>query len=794
MANVSISNVGILTTGGSGDFDEYTINGVYNATIFDILGAGGGGGGGAGYGNAGGGGGGGGVFYLTDVTIPIACSIPIVVGTSGSGGVSTSSTTYTQGGDGSNTTVTIGATTYTAIGGGGGGINRLSSAVGRSGGSGGGNGDNATGAPSNDQQASSATGGYGNRGGAGNGSRGGGGGGGGAVGTLNGGAGIPLTITGATVYYGAGGGGGNFSSSSTTIGTGGTGGGGEGATSQNNKAATVGTGIGSGGGGGAGAGGADGPGKAGSNGAVIIAYKAFGPAATGGTITSFSNSSGTYQVHTFTSNGTFVTNSYTPTQRIYSNNSVQVVKGFDEVTLNGGSAYFNGVNNYFTTTTLPSLTGSNFTLEAWINPATSVAEGPVFKAYNSGTNNYEIRLVNNVLSAYYNSGSATITGTALANNTWYHVALVRNGTTLTQYLNGTANGSATISGNTTVSTAYIGRNQTSTFWNGSISNLRLTNTALYTTNFTPSKYNLGATANTILLLETAEANSITASGGANTRVLVTNPGNTGFNKISPFTTTTCGSILFNGLSQYLSFAATSAFSIPTNTTPFTFECWINVGSSATQASILSETFTGTSNPVNLYIGLNDGGTDPQVLGLFPYIGYYNGSAWVRSAVSTSALALNTWYHIAFVFTGSTFKIYINGVDSTAAGAASTWDGTLNSNGDGWNIGRRWDTSGTPYFTGYLTNIRWVKGTAVYTTSFTPPTDVLQAITNTALLLKVANSSAIVTDSSTNSLTITNNNTALYKHFAPVASTDGVVQKLFSDGTLSVNGSFDEVTV
>jgi hypothetical protein len=40
--------------------------------------------------------------------------------------------------------------------------------------------------------------------------------------------------------------------------------------------------------------------------------------------------------------------------------------------------------------------------------------------------------------------------------------------------------------------------------------------------------------------------------------------------------------------------------------------------------------------------------------------------------------------------------------------------------------------------GYISDIRVVKGTAVYTTTFTPPTAPLNAITNTSYLLKFTN--------------------------------------------------------
>ena len=114
-----------------------------------------------------------------------------------------------------------------------------------------------------------------------------------------------------------------------------------------------------------------------------------------------------------------------------------------------------------------------------------------------------------------------------------------------------------------------------------------------------------------------------------------------------------------------------------------------------------------------------------------------------------------WHHIAITRTGGKLRTFTDGILNTTR---STTD-TFTTSGTTMKIGGQ-DTSGN-YFDGQLSNVRLVKGTALYTSSFRPPTEPLTNVTNTVLLC--CNNSS-VTGSTVTPGTITASS-------SPTASTD-----------------------
>jgi hypothetical protein len=446
-----------------------------------------GGGGGATQG-AGSGGGAGGLLAGID---PVPNGQTLVV-TVGGGGAGTAGGSQANGTSGQNSV--FGAITTTGGGGGSGGTSAPSN-----GGSGGGGYSGAGGSGVLGQgNAGGVSGGYSSQPRAG-------GGGAGTVGLNsssdgyagNGGAGIASAISGTVTTY-AGGGGGGMNAGG--FGAGGAGGGGTGA----NSSAAAGNGTPNTGGGGGGNSNAGGAGGTGGSGIVIVSYPDVYAAATTVNATASTSGSGSY-----------------------SNN--------------GSTTYLNYGNQ-----TALHLGSGNFTVEMWLYKNADTAFMTACGDFLVGSTNTFMILgdaTTGTKIGWYNAAAnvyALTSTTSLATSTWYHVAFVRNGSTLTLYINGVSDGVATLTTDYNATTSFfVGHSpelNAGRYWNGYISNFRMVKgTAVYTSNFTPSTIPLTAITNTSLLLNTVSGAPF--ADGSSNGFAPTGVGTPAWNQLSPFTGT-----------------------------------------------------------------------------------------------------------------------------------------------------------------------------------------------------------------------------------------------------------------
>ena len=98
--------------------------------------------------------------------------------------------------------------------------------------------------------------------------------------------------------------------------------------------------------------------------------------------------------------------------------------------------------------------------------------------------------------------------------------------------------------------------------------------------------------------------------------------------------------------------------------------------------------------------------------------------------SSNFLTANAWHHIAITRTGNTAKIYGDGTQvATVSCSQDFTDATVRF----LDIGSQPATGTERNFDGYISNLRILKGKALYGGAFTPPTRQLEVTPETVLL-------------------------------------------------------------
>ena len=190
-------------------------------------------------------------------------------------------------------------------------------------------------------------------------------------------------------------------------------------------------------------------------------------------------------------------------------------------------------------------------------------------------------------------------------------------------------------------------------------------------------------------------------------------------KISGLETPTAatGSVLFDGTDDDLQIADSNDFTFAKN--DFTIEFWRYKQVIAIDTYVAK--YGGSANTDRTFwFGQ---GTDGQ-----EQFYWYSGSS-VYSIDSVRSFPINTWAHFAAVRYNGTMTLYIDGVE--AASTTTNVDVTLNDTSQVLRVGG--ENTGTYDYQGYISNLRILNGTALYTSDFTPPTHELEVIGDTVLL-------------------------------------------------------------
>jgi len=406
---------------------------------------------------------------------------------------------------------------------------------------------------------------------------------------------------------------------------------------------------------------------------------------------------------------------------------------FSPFSQTGWSVYFNRAvyTDIFAASSADFNFGSgDFTIECFFNPSYVPASGDTTfsRLFDTGQ-----------LSCFFYSGNiylrnaaaaelVTVVAHGLSVGVWYHLAIVRSGTTYYIFRNGSQLTSGTGGTITSASAPFV--IGTNTSYNqpldGNVSNFRVTTgQALYTSTFTPATTPLtttsqSATASNVKLL-TCQSNRFVDNSTQNTKTILlgdngANPGTRFVQAFEPFApgvaysaATVGGSGYFDGTSDNLVVGGNTNLSLDAD---FTVECWQYMTSTTGTKALLAN--SGNTTGAGTFTLVYQSGTSTLEI--------FIGSS--ATSKGTFSVPINSWQHIAVIRSGTgtnNVKLYLNGVQQLQFSDNSTYllagvsVGAYNTNAN--------------YFPGYIAGVRVIKGQALSSGAFTPPSS---PVTTTAV--------------------------------------------------------------
>jgi hypothetical protein len=299
--------------------------------------------------------------------------------------------------------------------------------------------------------------------------------------------------------------------------------------------------------------------------------------------------------------------------------SGNVTHSTTESKFSGGSIYFDGAGDNLT---IPAsgdwdVGTGDWTFECWAYTVTTSGAGYFFDTRSASyTGNFSLYRSGTSLVYYAQSTSMIIVSTAFALNTWHHIAVVRSGSTVTLYVDGTSIGSATDANDYqglapfTIGARYTSEN----YWYGYQDEFRFTKgISLWTQDFTPP----------------ARRDTLSISDG-----MMYN-----------------GSCLnFDGTDEYV--LTSGYFGALAGDDDVTLCAWINVDTSGDMGVV-------SIGNVFMSIIVNGGYLEARC--------YNSGSQLTNT--DAHKITPNQWCHVAGVFSGGNVTLYKDGV-ATAAVACS----------------------------------------------------------------------------------------------------------------------------
>jgi len=379
------------------------------------------------------------------------------------------------------------------------------------------------------------------------------------------------------------------------------------------------------------------------------------------------------------------------------------------------SVLFDGTGDYLSIpySDLYAPGAENYTAECWIYTATDNQTQPLLMGMWNGSSNYSWALqLGAGTSMYprflfwdgssYNDNPAT---TKINISSWNHIAVVRNSSTFTLFLNGVSVKTATISGAAPTVNTPLTIGATSSggqAFTGNISDARFTKTLRYP--FIPKKETM--TTSTSFQATTTASN--VKMLGAHTSTLTTNSGNSGTSfSVESGVSASAFAPIGNGMRSAYFDGSGNAMMIHAaaiiGTGVFTIECWAYITKTSGYDPIFGIVPVASRNSSSGYRLFYVGGNNN--------LSWWNTTDFVTSP--NNSVPNNEWHHLAVTReSDNKIRLYIDG--GNVGTSSSTYTEDLSSY-DRIYLGRH----ASAYYQGYISNAR-ITNQVLYTENFTVP--------------------------------------------------------------------------
>lgn len=321
----------------------------------------------------------------------------------------------------------------------------------------------------------------------------------------------------------------------------------------------------------------------------------------------------------------------------------------------GNAGNFDNGSKYASLTSAISLTNTPFTISAWTSfPLPTTVSG--LKTLTRGaTGDHQVIIWSDGLLGTYNNGAGTFVSSGYDTDSlstgWHLITAVGNGSSTTFYVDGVAVGTAAYKSTTDIT--YFGNYQGGNQNWGKADDLRIYTRALSPAevdqlyNFAPPPivyYDFNERQGTLAYNKSTTATAPATLTNGPTWV----PGKYG------------SAVNFDGSNDYVD--AGNDPNLYQSLGSLSFSAWIkpgiDVASMVNWVGIVQKyDFGGAASNNSFGLVRWDNGSGKLIAGL-----YTNAGGSSTNVVTTTIFKANTWYHVAAVYNGATYKLYVNGIE------------------------------------------------------------------------------------------------------------------------------------